>query len=424
MTTDKIQAKKEMRALGCGESLHYILDSYSKILRNVVVHVELDKQTDNNIITNSLRIIHNQFIALQTRIAKINELPYFITDVNFYSIPLDIDTDKTDPIQAFETELNTKINSEKFLWRAKIIDYGNKKIVLLTFHHSIFDGISINIILNKLAKKEKLIINKENDAEFFHPIEHQTNTNIAENNTYRLAEKEKILAEWRVNKSCDINKQRTKIIVLNNDLNIMMLKKLSRSKNVSINSIINALVIKTISQLQPKHQSFIIHTPISLRNHSNNITYKTEVGYFISILHLIVKNSEDKSIVEIAKLYAKELALASSNMAIQRQFDYFDMKSTIIKKFTKDTKSFHGGIAVSNIGTLEINNSAIRNVMFSTSLLGGLGILLISALGFDNSLKLTISYTEPLLSKEFIDSFTKIFGKLSHKLNAEILLCT
>jgi hypothetical protein len=417
--------RSKTRPLGYVESIHYILNSYIHILRNVVISIEFEKSFSSDLIIGSLKSAHQKFVALQTKIQEKNHIPYFLTNVDFTSIPINIITNDSIGTESLvveiEDEMNTPIASEEFMWRAKILLKTDCNLLILTFHHSIFDGKSINKLINHFELTHTL---SSNELSMIYPaIENHADTasidNSLENN------RQSSLKLWELSQECMIKNQKSKCKKIDVDyLDVNLLKNYSQKFNVSVNHILNALVIKAISMLANSPSELVIHTPVDLTQNIENQEYKEEIGCFIAIVHSIMKNFKNKSLLDIAQCYRDEFARDLTRSNVSTDYDFSNLKSNLMNKYTNITKLFSGGIAVSNIGLIKFTKdkiqTAVKKIFFTTSLFGGLGIFVLSALTQENKFRLMLSYTSPLLSEGFVTSFIAAFELLCVQLAKEI----
>ncbi len=409
---NKLISHQKYRPLGQMEALHYILSSSANILRNVVVIIELDKSIIDNFLLKLLNSMHNHFTATQLKIKEIKGIAYFVNHVTFDKIDIQIINIDQDPAysikQFIENEINTPINTSKSMWKAKILKSVNKLHLLLTFHHSIFDGRSIVKILNYFKSIQTPKDNKKNKF-IYQNIEN--NININQNNSFNQIEAEKFLKSWAVNQSCDITNQQTKIL-LNDDkiIKTSKLKNICLKLKISINQLLSAIAIQTIAYIYPQLEKLLIHTPLDLTKISKKQFYSDEIGCFIGIIRSLVSDYKGKNLLEIARLYARELQVGYGQLKNINEFSFLELKKKIVDKFEPHTTKFMGGIAISNIGNVSINQNLIKSllfkdVFFSTSLHAGLGIFVLHILTINDKLNISLAYTSPLLSEKFVTTF-------------------
>jgi len=405
------------RPLGHIECIHYILNSYVKILRNVVVTVEVEKSISINLIKSFLQSAHNNFIALRLKTREGDNKPIFLSGVPHSSIPIRIININSDEkfgfISVVEHEMNEPINSNNHMWRATVLQMANSNVLILTFHHSIFDGRSIIKLLSHMASAEACQA-KVNTSSLYTAIEQNIHLAIPPSSTTSQKKSDKLDVKYLTDKPCEINDQKSKFLIIDLEkIRVDSLRKLCKKNNITINALINAAAIKAISINFPAHNGIAVHTPIDLTKYSNESHYNDELGCFIAIIHSLVKDFKDKNLLEIARLYKEEFSNDLSGFSPKKNYDFIDLKNNLIRNYNKTTSEFSGGICISNIGEIILGTkneiSSIKEIYFSTSVFGGLGILILSALTFNNQLKVTLSYTSPLLNEEFINSFIASF---------------
>jgi NRPS condensation-like uncharacterized protein len=303
----------------------------------------------------------------------------------------------------------------KFTDPAKILVSNQSNLLLLTLHHAIFDGKSIEKILNHL--QPSFSVNTNHIHNIFSSIENHIPHKKQPLQNHPNNEIEAILKKWQVHHPCKISAQKSKCKIFEiNTLNVDSLKSYCRLNNITINQLINALVLKALSLSFKHNDEAVIHTPVDLTEDIDCNIYKEEIGCFITVIQSIIKEFQQKDIVAIAKDYAKVFKENLKNAPSYNQFDYEITKQGLISKFGRETKYFNGGFAVSNIGEIHFSNpkieKLIKEVYFSTSLAGGLGIFVLSVLTLKKELKLSLSYTSPLLDEKFIDSFIYSFHQV------------
>jgi NRPS condensation-like uncharacterized protein len=416
----------QKRPLGYMESIQYILSTKCNIPRNVAVLINLEKTITDDQITCFFKIAQNRFSALRLRIEEINNIPHFVhASTNLEDLlitKINLNSKRTNWIPHCEKEINQPIDTEKLLWRIKIVEAQVNKFIIITFHHSIFDGLSIQKLLDLLNVSKKNMPLLSNNEVMYSNIEVIGKNNELLTSKNQEEKKIAILKTWKLNHASTIDKQKTKCLKVSlSALKVDLLKKYCHKNSITINHLLNAAVIKAIAEMT-KNNGIVIHTPVDLRKYSSEDAHKNQVGCFITIEHSVIENFNGLSLLEIAHIYSKEMNEKMKNPIITSNFNYMTLSTTLGDKFSIPTNFFSGGIAISNIGEVNPNKSFIKDLQFCTSLKGGLGIFLISALTFKNKLNLLISYTQPLIEKDFIFSFIRSLKSIFSDLSKEVKL--
>jgi NRPS condensation-like uncharacterized protein len=420
--TDPIDT--QCRPLGYIESVHYILNSYVSILRNVVVAVEFEKPTSTDTIKSYLEKAHNHFISLRLKIRELDNKPIFIDGVEFSSIPIKVKnattSDKDQVAYEIEQTMNEPIDSSESMWRATILKQSPSILLILTFHHSIFDGRSINKILKyieTIGDSEKRSLT----GKVFTAIEDDLKlgtTTMVSPVTNEISHYEN---KWPIHKIVEIKHQKSKFKIIDaDDIDVCNMKTYCKKHELTMNQLLTAVAIKSISMTNPDEDNISIHTPIDLTKYSTQSHHQEELGCFIGMIRTIAWNYKEKSLVEIAKTNGDAFKEELNVFSARSDFNFDRLKSDLIAKFNETNRHYSGGISISNVGELQLDrnkdNLLIKDVLFTTSLLGGLGIFVLSILTLDKRLKITLSYTDPLLDEKFVTEFISSFKTTLHSI--------
>lgn len=414
----------QCRPLGYIESVHYTLNTYLNILRNIVVAVEFDTSTSTEKIKSYLEEAHNHFISLRLKIRELGNQPIFIDGVEFSDITVNVKNvitgEKNQPSHEIEMAMNEPIDSCSSMWRATILKQSSSIILILTFHHSIFDGRSINKLLNFF----EAIANgtqKNLSGNIFSAIEnnlHLGKSTIASPTTNDICPYEN---KWPIHQMVEMKHQKSKFRVIDvDDLEVCAMKTYCKKHELTMNQALTAAAIKSISMTKPDQDNITIHTPIDLTKYSTQPHHQDELGCFIGIIRTITQNYSEKSLIEIAKTYGDSFTKELDLFSDRSDFNFSRLKSNLIGRLNKTNHHYSGGISISNVGELQLDrnldNPLIKNVLFTTSILGGLGIFVLSILTLDNRLKITLSYTDPLLDEKFVTDFISSLKTTLHSI--------
>jgi hypothetical protein len=300
------------------------------------------------------------------------------------------------------------------LWQAKIYQHNTSCFLTLTFHHSIFGGSCIQDLLSFITS------NLENDKELKteNSIPSAIESLLPENICFS-ALKSTPIKPWSISRPCEASVQKTRNIFVNlNGIDVLNIKMYAKKNNFKINPLLNALALKSLALTLNHPHDIILHSPVNLLKYTSLIHHPI-IGCFIGIVHTSHHNiKSDDNLIELACNYEAQFKSNLASLFVHHQTNYNRLKDDLIKKFNKINRWFLGGLAVSNSGSVELpkeQSRLIKNVFYTSSLLGGQGIMVLHLLSYQNIFNLVLTYTEPLIEKSFIELFAS-------KLRQEFLL--
>jgi len=409
------------RELGCYETLHAKLHDLAGGHGTIVGVVSIDGALKPHIIKQTLSLLHKQHPLLRAVRQCVANKYYFESSAEFTDIPFHVCYKKKSHLwkTIIEQELAKPLLVDKYLWGVQLIlptetsEYQSE--IVVAFCHSICDGISLlgflNDLLNSYTTLEQGVFPNISPLPLLPPVEqlleHQPSSKdfcIPQNNT------------WPYLTTAPFTKRRTKnqyrILPLSQ---LLELTKKCQEQHVSVNAALNAAIALAACKQRDGAINIQLHTPINLRSYCKPVVANNHFGCYSSIMNTQHSISPDGNFWKLACNYRQQCKteIHKANF-LPTQFNLATLDQ-FIKNFCLNIRNhFSLGFGVTNAGQLRLTNKnemqhKIKFIYGGTSRQAGDFVILLSAIMYGNQLFLTFSYTYPLLSDEWVNSFIDYF---------------
>jgi hypothetical protein len=384
--------------------------------------VDIDSNQNTNKFIEAFESAHNHYKILQTRILHQNSGYIFKKDVSFNKIPIlffETTEDKDWKIH-IENEINTPLDQQEHLWRALILTQKNNDNVklIITFHHSIIDGLSGKIFVEKLLY---FLNNKEQKQIPIPPPIENVFLPSTDKKEYDTPKKPHIF-EYQ-NKRIPFAHRTSRIIY--NQLSsedVLRFTRRSRKHGLTTNSIFNAAMLLSAYKIEQQEDSILMEmqTPVSLINRTDKAISNTDIGFFCSFANTFHEIDTTKNILSVAKEYQeqlkqkiRELHLSPINSDIT---EYISKQSHL---WDQNRDYFCNPFMVTNLGNLKFStndNIKVKDFRFFTGRKAGDNNMMLLISSINNSMNLSFGYTWPLIEENWAQSFSEFFMKTIRKI--------
>ncbi len=354
------------------------------------------------------------------------------TDITFYE---DFSSNKIDAIfldreddehwsRITMLESSKPFSSDQQLWRIYFLIDNNKTDMLLNLHHSIGDGLSINIFYRDLLTYYHACTLHEtvhiNSLPFIEPIEILCAKNISwEQHCQRVENPQKIeIGIWPCSQSCAIESRVTKAIYHKLDIaKIDGLLKLCHSRQLRLNSILTAILLKSHLMINPEINALSVSIAVNLRGYTQLDQSQEHLGCLVSMVKNYLGNSICKmDLWTLAKHYQD---LMDNNI---KQFAFYPVNYD--KQFIENDRipidstqqtAFLQHFGVTNNGRATIpkiyGQLTLDTIYGGTSRQSGDFSVYVNFLTFHDHSLLYFAYTYPLQSDEYVALLLNYYQK-------------
>jgi hypothetical protein len=290
--------------MGFGEVLRDVIQrqagGHSLIVKNARIRGKVSEER----LRKALEILHARHPLLRCRIDRGEENWSFVEDVSLSSIPFEVYDSKEENAWwgVMENELNTPLDSDRFLWRLKMCRaedaLGNPvSDLIFTWSHSIADGVSWQAFLRDLAVAYD---NPDTDTlgplPLLAPIEQLIvrSDDPFENAGVNRIEipGDKIFFE----KLCPIEDRRTKFKIARLPRTTEeALSARAKERDVSSHDLLSATVLKTLGKCFESISTTSFYTPYGLRNRCDPKISNEHLGCLISLIVTIHTDLQEET---------------------------------------------------------------------------------------------------------------------------------
>lgn len=415
------------RPLGYLETVYHLMHDTCMGVGITTVAVELKGELNVEKLLSALARLHEGTIFLQARIVQEEDLRFYF-DVPFSAIPIKITQDITEEfyLSTLDNELQTCFIADQFLWRAHVLKgEQDKHYFIISAHHSISDGLSLNKCIENLFvqyhQDSNLFLQRET---FPDPVEKLlvNQCSVQAYQQYYASLDQDILKSWCFSQVVSLEKQVTRNVYFNFDKEkTEKIKKYCKVFSIRPNALFNAVALKSLGN-KTEMINMNLHTPVNLRQLCHPVVNEAILGCYIGIAktqHFEI--SENTDVVELAFDYQKKLNHFLSGMPFfPKEWSKASLENLFNKKEINERIHYVGGLAISQLGRISISpvqdQLYIKDIYFTGSLLGGFGVGVFYVLEFNNHYNITYTYTDPLEQDEKALAYIERFKQLMLKL--------
>lgn len=398
---------------------------------NVSSCIEFHANFDIDDLKPTLQKLFMQHPLLRSTIKEHRHEAFLEETAEFNDIPIQVHHVPQLNLQDWLSQsLQQTFASESYLWRVNFYTSPalQQHVLIATFHHSICDGLSaIHFVLDWLS----CIENKNLTLASLPGLEHVESylpQSVSWSDMINYKKKLRLQNSYKFpyNQFVKPKERKTECIIKRiSATSFEYLKSTAKKHGVTIQGLLNAILLKTIANIEPKlaHEQIALHTPINLRPYCSPEISMKHFGCFISMVTTCQLPITTMNLWNAAKLYKENLELTRNEMGYcPKQFYIGDFDIETLNDLFEmpgSTKRSHfsGGFGISNLGSIDVNNfkTPIKNLLFCTHRAMGDYVIFINTLSFENELQLVFCYCKDLLAEEWAHSFISEFIAIMEK---------
>lgn len=413
------------RPLGCWESGFRSAHDMLSGTMLVVSCADIQAEYDFSKIQQSCHLLFKAHPLLQAAIEVRGFNAYFVLKTTFEDISITEINRKKDWQSQFSAEIHQPLEAQQYLWRVSALPTATGFKLFLITHHAIADAISqANLLEQFLEIYNTLIQNLKCEIKVW-PLLKNVEANLksapswdefsANYEAVTLANIDQIAYET----AAPIQERTsTSTFIKVDSVQLKHLLKKCKQNQVTLNSLLNAVMLKTQIELNPGHLNACLKTPVNLRKYCDSEMNESHIGCYLSIVETL-HDIADKDLWTLAKEYQQQLRAAIPKLGfLPRVIDYNEVDIALVTKLfavgsARRRKHLPNTFGVSNIGRLSIkttfDHAKLNDFVFNTNHLVGNYYMFVSALTLQDELNLIFAYVTPLISdanaKRFIDVY-------------------
>lgn len=415
--------REKTRKLGYWESLHARIHERANGHGVIAAVVRISGTLQPKILIQALELIHYRHPLLQSCITSFLRQYYFVPKVDFAIIPVAIvDKHNDDDWQKhFTTDLDTPFPAHEYLWRVRFLIPRDKNTqdtdIVLCFHHAICDGVSSAHFVDDLLTTYCLLKRGETPQLRIYPdlpsIENLLSKPSA-NDDAKVKHQFDFddLTVWKYQNQLPLTQRRTNVVYREiSEPELATLTERCHEQRVSVHSALGAAVMLAARQKQAASINICLQTPINLRGYClPRIAHET-FGCYVSVVTTIHRDiDENHALWTLARDYRAQLKsalpLASVNPTKHRRRSL----DRLINQFCLNKRDhFSLGFGVTNAGRLRLakdyDGHEVKFVYGCPSRKAADFVVLLSVASHNDTLFLSFSYTEPMLSHDWVSTF-------------------
>lgn len=376
-------------------------------------------------LTNALRLLQIQQPLLRAKVIKSNQRCQFnIEEGEAVYLPFQIIKRTSNSVwkEVIELELNRPPRNQDYQWRTVLIydQYGNSHEILLIAGHNIGDGVSVAYFFDTLFR-----IYQKSDSNpsfpLYPPVEELVQHKKGQKSSLPPAFlPTPIYYQNYVPPGERITKNHYYPVTVKQTGALLAF---SKNHNFSLNALINALSLMTLTKVLDQPLDTTLHTPVNLRKWCMPVIPEDYFGCYVSVVTTYHKQvSIESDIIELARDYDHQLK--QERLPGDAIFPVHHSKQDIIDALSSwegHRDRFSMGVTVTNIGLLPFNTQyghlKWEKSYFCTSRQNADIPVLLNVLTLNDQLMFCFTFTEPMCGSVFQENYVKNFisnmGKLT-----------
>lgn len=419
---------QQARKLGFWESGQALLHDDAAGAGTIFMAAYIHGKVDHVLLRESLHLMFQRHPLLRATLHRTHEGYFFNLSADFHSIPIHfIHRDGEHHwLNIGQRDLSTQFPTHEYLWRAALVySKDEQNELILSFHHSIIDGLScvnfVDELLRFYADLELQNFIQLKTLPLMPPVEellafHPTNETI-ENEISLLAKPGVTKLDYQTFVPLEKREARNCVETITKE-RLRKIKESCHANRVNVNSLLYAALLLAQQQVIGKPIQTILTTPINLRGFCEPKIDDKPMGVFISYIRDLSSEVDEKSSLwEVARNYQERLHVLIPKAAflpakfemgdLPRLTPLFDLKEA------RERRCFPTSTCVTNKGQFdfpEIYGTLKLEAYFVTSSpkLGHIQIHL-SVASILERMFLCFTYCHPLVETEYIQEVIKRF---------------
>lgn len=380
-----------------------------------------------NKIKQAFELLFQQHPLLSAVIEVKGYNAFFMLNANFADIPFQEMNVKYDRQAQFDAEIHHPLQSDQYLWRVTIAKTDSGFDLFLTTHHAIADALSAVSLLDQFMQIYSQLLKNDcpklKNHDFLANVENYLKESL---NWQEFTRNYQTLDQAAIDKIpyekiAPVPERKSNSVFMKiHRTQLALLLEKCKQNNITLNSLLNAVMLMTQAHLNPQCQTASLKTPVNLRNYCEPTIEKTHIGCFMSIVETVHKNlSKQNDLWKLARSFQEDLSSSIPKIGfLPRQMDFAEIDMTLVTQLfgvgnAKRRTFLPNTFGVSNIGRIEMRAEypqfELTEFVFSTNHLLSNYYMFLSALTFQDELNLIFSYVTPLISTEKAARFISVF---------------
>jgi hypothetical protein len=326
-----------------------------------------------------------------------------------------------------KSSMNMFSEKDRYLWR--VVFLGGSGVsnglheMIVTFHHAIADGISIESFFGQFLEYCRLVFNDTTPEIDTLPLIPSVEELLVKkiswggflfsmiSSSIKLIKYRKHLNRYE--RFVPLHERRPRNIYREiNDIQSLNLNTLCRENNTTLTGLLSAVLTKSVYNVKKNSNTKAVQlliTPVNVRERCNPVVDKEHIGCFVDFIESTLAFDNDTPLWELARSYKKQLM---DGIEYGGHMPTYYSKPLAMNIFSNMGKGmlknvFQYGIGVTNIGRVNLKAHSepfsVDYFSFCTGRQWGDWMILLHTATVENTLYFCFCFAEPLISREAVD---------------------
>jgi hypothetical protein len=341
-----------------------------------------------------------------------------------------------------KSSMNMFSEKDRYLWR--VVFLGGSGVsnglheMIVTFHHAIADGISIESFFGQFLEYCRLVFNDTTPEIDTLPLIPSVEELLVKkiswggflfsmiSSSIKLIKYRKHLNRYE--RFVPLHERRPRNIYREiNDIQSLNLNTLCRENNTTLTGLLSAVLTKSVYNVKKNSNTKAVQlliTPVNVRERCNPVVDKEHIGCFVDFIESTLAFDNDTPLWELARSYKKQLM---DGIEYGGHMPTYYSKPLAMNIFSNMGKGmlknvFQYGIGVTNIGRVNLKAHSepfsVDYFSFCTGRQWGDWMILLHTATIENTLYLCFAFAEPLISRETVDRIADQFVSRLSSMNS------
>lgn len=410
----------QKRPLGYWETLNAVVHDKLSGHGNAACIAELEENICEDKLKQACKILFDSEPLLRS--TYILDADHYALSCNaeFDNIEISLASSKADSVSLYNDFLRRPYSTDRSLWRICLLNHEleGKAWVVIGMSHVISDGFSLTGVLDRLLNFyfeednfEKTIdlppsIETMIDPSYFN----QERDDFFENSSSDNADTP---CSWPYAEHSEIDERSTAHVF--KSLNIEQLNSLTcacKQNDCSVNSLLNAALLKTLCRMTKLSMHVNLCTPINLRPFTQSPLSNSVLGCLVSMVMTEHHVDDNSNIFDLAKTYE---TLLHNNITQAGQYAAeftLEQASTYVNQCKSAEKNFLMGFGITNLGKIQLKSKAaskVSSLYLSASRQAADFAGLLCVVTINSKLFIDFSFTTPSMSQNYMSTLASYF---------------
>lgn len=384
---------------------------------NMTMGFEINRKLDVEILKNAIRYSFESHLLLRAILFFEENHYIFIENNDFNKVCIKVAECDKMLEECFSEEQDTRFCNSESLIRFRVIKKHETDLFLMSMHHGLGDGMSmwkiIREIFNsylKIQKNEKVILKSMKYDKSLEDVVESEVSKLGEiiENSYNK--------EFILNKYVQIEERSTGVQLIHIEKNEF--KKIvieAKKMGITVNSFLTRNLFESIVNMLKVPSEITINTPFNLFTQFNVIEHfpDTDFGNGVGMIVQKYKSDDYSTFCEWSMKFEKELkekikVYKIPKLSVDNFLSAKHLIETLIEQSSKGTIPLD--FMHSNIGKVTLHSeldSQIKGMISGGGRRMGDQVLLVVPISIDGELYVSVSFTRPFISDEWVHEFVK-----------------